>query len=88
MQHDRQDKSAAGWDHIEKVEKHDSQRGAEGLFIIHSSDDLFCAVNLCLHCICVSYVFFPRKLFVIQNHLIKHKQRNKAKISIRKYYVV
>ena len=26
MQTDRQDKSAAGWDHIEKVEKHDSQK--------------------------------------------------------------
>ena len=24
---DRQDKSAAGWDHIEKVEKHQSQLG-------------------------------------------------------------
>ena len=25
VQTDRQDKSAAGWDHIEKVEKHESQ---------------------------------------------------------------
>ena len=27
VQSDRQDKSAAGWDHIEKVDKHDSQKG-------------------------------------------------------------
>lgn len=27
VQSDRQDKSAAGWDHIEKVEKHESQKG-------------------------------------------------------------
>ena len=27
VQTDRQDKSAAGWDHIEKVEKHESQKG-------------------------------------------------------------
>lgn len=27
VQKDRQDKSAAGWDHIEKVEKHESQKG-------------------------------------------------------------
>lgn len=25
MQKDRQDKTAAGWDHVEKVEKHESQ---------------------------------------------------------------
>lgn len=27
VQKDRQDKSAAGWDHIEKMEKHESQKG-------------------------------------------------------------
>ena len=27
VQKDRQDKSAAGWDHIEKVDKHESQTG-------------------------------------------------------------
>ena len=27
VQNDRQDKSAAGWDHVEKVDKHDSQKG-------------------------------------------------------------
>ena len=27
VQKDRQDKTAAGWDHIEKVEKHESQKG-------------------------------------------------------------
>ena len=27
IQTDRQDKSAAGWDHIEKVDKHVSQKG-------------------------------------------------------------
>ena len=27
VQNDRQDKSALGWEHIEKVEKHDSQKG-------------------------------------------------------------
>ena len=27
VQKDRQDKSAAGWDHVEKVEKHSSQIG-------------------------------------------------------------
>lgn len=27
VQRDRQDKSAAGWDHFEKVEKHESQKG-------------------------------------------------------------
>ena len=27
VQNDRVDKSAMGWDHIEKVEKHDSQKG-------------------------------------------------------------
>ena len=27
VQKDRQDKSAAGWDHIEKVDKHESQKG-------------------------------------------------------------
>lgn len=27
VQSDRQDKSASGWDHIEKVEKHESQKG-------------------------------------------------------------
>lgn len=26
VQTDRQDKSAAGWDHVEKVEKHESQK--------------------------------------------------------------
>ena len=29
VQKDRQDKSAAGWDHIEKVEKHESQKGTQ-----------------------------------------------------------
>lgn len=28
VQKDRQDKAAAGWDHIEKVEKHESQKGS------------------------------------------------------------
>ena len=27
VQKDRVDKSAVGWDHVEKVEKHDSQKG-------------------------------------------------------------
>ena len=27
VQKDRVDKSALGWDHVEKVEKHDSQKG-------------------------------------------------------------
>lgn len=27
VQSDRQDKSAAGWDHVEKVDKHQSQKG-------------------------------------------------------------
>ena len=27
VQNDRQDKSAVGWEHIEKVEKHESQKG-------------------------------------------------------------
>lgn len=27
VQSDRQDKSAAGWDHVEKLEKHESQKG-------------------------------------------------------------
>lgn len=27
VQKDRQDKSALGWDHVEKVEKHESQKG-------------------------------------------------------------
>lgn len=27
IQRDRQDSSALGWDHVEKVEKHGSQRG-------------------------------------------------------------
>ena len=27
MQNDRQDKSALGWEHIEKVDKHESQKG-------------------------------------------------------------
>lgn len=45
VQHDRQDKSAAGWDHIEKVEKHDSQRGAKGYLLysqIYSLCNYFC----------------------------------------------
>ena len=28
VQNDRQDKSAVGWEHIEKVEKHESQKGS------------------------------------------------------------
>ena len=31
VQTDRVDKSAAGWDHVEKVEKHASQKGNNGL---------------------------------------------------------
>ena len=27
MQNDRKDESAVGWDHVEKVDKHDSQKG-------------------------------------------------------------
>lgn len=27
VQSDRQDKCAAGWDHVERVEKHESQKG-------------------------------------------------------------
>lgn len=27
VQKDRQDKSAAGWDYLEKVDKHESQKG-------------------------------------------------------------
>ena len=33
VQNDRVDKSAMGWDHIEKVEKHDSQKGETTSFI-------------------------------------------------------
>ena len=33
VQTDRQDKSAVGWDHIEKVDKHESQKGMI-LFIV------------------------------------------------------
>lgn len=33
VQKDRQDKSAAGWDHIEKVDKHESQKGAENVLL-------------------------------------------------------
>ena len=29
MQNDRKDESAVGWDHVEKVDKHDSQKGKE-----------------------------------------------------------
>ena len=36
VQTDRQDKSAAGWDHIEKVDKHESQKGKESKKIILS----------------------------------------------------
>lgn len=32
MQADRQDKSAVGWDHVEKLQKHESQIGKAGLF--------------------------------------------------------
>ena len=32
IQKDRQDESAAGWDHHEKVEKHASQKGIFSLF--------------------------------------------------------
>lgn len=42
VQRDRQDKSAAGWDHIEKVEKHDSQRGAKGLLIMIQQGLIIC----------------------------------------------
>ena len=31
VQTDRVDKSAAGWDHVEKVEKHASQKGNKSL---------------------------------------------------------
>jgi len=31
VQEDRKDKSAVGWDHIEKVEKHESQKGKRPL---------------------------------------------------------
>ena len=31
VQNDRLDKSAVGWDHVEKVEKHDSQKGRKFL---------------------------------------------------------
>lgn len=31
VQKDRQDKSAVGWDHIEKVEKHESQKGKKNI---------------------------------------------------------
>ena len=34
VQNDRKDKSAVGWDHVEKVEKHDSQKGTLDLFQI------------------------------------------------------
>ena len=33
VQNDRLDKSAVGWDHVEKVEKHDSQKGRKFLQI-------------------------------------------------------
>lgn len=40
VQKDRQDKSAAGWDYIEKTEKHESQRGVTGL-------DFHCRFYMC-----------------------------------------
>ena len=39
VQKDRQDKSAAGWDHIEKVDKHESQKGNSVL-------QFFCNISL------------------------------------------
>lgn len=57
VQSDRQDKSAAGWDHIEKVEKHESQKGdyiivllrtdmckASCYYIVYE----YCNVKLCI----------------------------------------
>ena len=42
VQNDRQDKSAVGWEHIEKVEKHESQKGiqvySEGIRIVLKND--------------------------------------------------
>lgn len=34
VQTDRQDKSAVGWDHVEKVEKHESQKGNSGFCVL------------------------------------------------------
>ena len=34
VQSDRQDKSAAGWDHIEKVDKHESQKGKNKKYLL------------------------------------------------------
>jgi cortactin len=36
VQTDRVDKSAVGWEHIEKVEKHESQKGIEKIFTVLS----------------------------------------------------
>ena len=35
MQQDRFDKNAAGWDHVEKVEKHESQKGNCFVYVCH-----------------------------------------------------
>ena len=40
MQTDRVDKSALGWDHVEKVEKHESQKG-DKIFKILRRESLF-----------------------------------------------
>ena len=51
VQNDRQDKSAVGWEHIEKVEKHESQKGRSRDFdtsITYSNVkiDFSCLANL------------------------------------------
>ena len=40
VQEDRQDRSALGWDHVEKLQKHDSQKGWP-FFIFSQIKDLF-----------------------------------------------
>jgi hypothetical protein len=55
VQVDRQDKSAVGWDHVEKLEKHESQIGkvtftTKLLFCIHAFK------NLCFFfLVCIQY---------------------------------
>ena len=57
VQTDRQDKSAAGWDHIEKVEKHDSQKDYTKVGAISSSVDVCVSIECdLLHCMGSHYL--------------------------------
>ena len=42
VQTDRMDKSSVGWDHVEKVEKHVSQKGKRVLKLLFGDDFLIC----------------------------------------------